>query len=193
VSDVAGQAYALTMLAPILPGREGALQDHLERLPQGAGSPLARLTGTHFARWVILPHLVYQGPPQRRDTLASQYLLFTACFDGPRDPYLAELCDRIPAEADAIWGHCVGYPGTRDAEAFARYVRHNQIPTSFFVAAYPERTVGEVRAALELRERLVAFAVEAQGMEAARLHEAFLATFARPPALAAAEPQGAAR
>ena len=55
----------------------------------------------------------YQGPPQKRETLRSSHLLFTSTFDGDLDPYLDAICERIGAEADAWWGHCVGYPGTR--------------------------------------------------------------------------------
>ena len=46
--------------------------------------------------------------------------------------------------------------------------------TGFFVAAYPQATVGHVRDALAQREAVIAFARSAQGMDPAQLQAAFL-------------------
>jgi hypothetical protein len=180
MGNVAGQAYALSVLTPVHPDRIEALRATLAGLPEGDGSPLARLGRTHFARWVILDELRYDplpAPPPRRDPFSVPYLLFTSNLDGPLEPYLDLVCERIPEDADRIWGHCVGYPGTADRAAFAAYLRHNQFDTGFFVCAYPERTVGEVRSALDARERLATFAVAAQAMDPRALQAAFLAQF----------------
>jgi hypothetical protein len=47
---------------------------------------------------VIVGDLVPDGRA-RPDHLDAPYLLFTACFDGPLDSYLDELCDELVAEA----------------------------------------------------------------------------------------------
>jgi hypothetical protein len=177
MSNRSGQAYALTVLTPIKVGREAALREHLDGLPGGAESPLAKVAGTHFARWVIIPQLVYEGPPQQRDELSSQYLLFTSNFDGGLDAYLDELHRRLAPEAEAIWGECAGFPGTGDGDAFKGYLRRNQLDTTFFVAAYPNATLPEVLDALSLRERLIAFAVRGQGAHPPSLHASFRETF----------------
>ena len=52
--NVSGQAYALTVVTPILDGHVQELTEHLEALPEGPGSPLARVPGTHLARWVVM-------------------------------------------------------------------------------------------------------------------------------------------
>jgi len=166
MSDRAGQACALTVLAPIERGREGALRSRLQGVPSGAESPLACVPGTHFARWVIVPALVYQGPPQRHDQLDSAYLLFTSNFDGPLEPYLDALCGSMADAADAIWGHCLGWPGSADPKRAKDYLRRNRVATSLFVAGYPQATLTEVLAALELRERVTGFAIRAQGLDA---------------------------
>lgn len=173
MANVFGQAYALTVITPIIPGREAGLRTYLENLPTGADSPLAKVTSTHVARWVIIPQLVYQGRPQKPDALKSQYLLFSSSLDGDLDPYLDLLCARMAAEIEAIWGCCAGYPGLEDRGRFKRWIRHNQIDSQFFVAAYPHSTVAQVRAALDLKERILAFALEAQGMDDEQLHKAF--------------------
>jgi hypothetical protein len=167
-----GQAYALTVLTPIEPGAQDDLRQYLEGL-RADGSPLARLPRTHFGRWLIVPDFV--GDDERRpDHLETPYLLFTACFDGALDSYLDELCDELAAEAPAIWGRCAGAPQPPVGAALKAYLRAHQAKTGFFVAAYPQATVGQVRGALEQREDVIAFARSAQGMDPAQLQAAFL-------------------
>jgi hypothetical protein len=170
-ADRAGQAGALTILTPIEPGAEAQLRAYLEGL-RGGPSPLARLPRTHFGRWVIVPELVPDDEP-RPDHLDAPYLLFTACFDGPLDGYLDELCDTLAVEAQEIWGRCAGAPRPAVGAALKAYLRAHHQRTGFFVAAYPQATVEQVRAALAQREAAIAFARAAQGMDPARLKAAF--------------------
>jgi hypothetical protein len=176
--DTCGQAHALTVLTSILPGHESALTRHLNALPSGPGSPLARVPGTHFARWVVIGDVVYEGQGAR-DHLTLGQLLFTSNFDGPLSPYLESLRAGLGAGADAIWQHCSGYPGSDDPSAFAGYLQAHQIKSSLFFAAYGERTVEDVKRSLDVRRKLIGFALNAQGMAAADLQTAFRHTFAR--------------
>jgi hypothetical protein len=105
--------------------------------------------------------------------------VFTSSFDGDLDTYLDLICERIGAEADAWWGHCVGYPGTADRAAFKRYIKAHQEHTNLFASAYPTGSVAKVRESLALRDQLVDFATDAQGLDAAALKERFLSTFAK--------------
>jgi len=118
-----GGIYALTVFTPIVPGHENELRAHLEALPVGPESPLARLDRLHVSRIQIFDALVDQGPPHEPETLKRHHLLFTSTVDGDLDPYLDAICERIGAEADGWWGHCVGYPGTADRAAFRRWIR----------------------------------------------------------------------
>jgi hypothetical protein len=174
-----GSAYALTTFAPIIPGREDELRAYIEGLPMGADSPLARLDTLHLSRIQIFDHLVHQGDKQKPDRLESSYLVFTSSFDGDLDAYLDTICERIPVEADTWWGHCVDYPGTADRAAFKGYIADHQAHTNLFASAYPTGTVAKVRESLALREQLVDFAADAQGLDAATLKERFLSTFAQ--------------
>lgn len=56
-----GQVYSLTTLTPVLAGHMDALAGHLDTLPGREGSPLARVPGTHFARWVMVDDVIYEG------------------------------------------------------------------------------------------------------------------------------------
>jgi hypothetical protein len=163
-------------LTPIRTGAEGELRSYLEALPR-AGSPLARLAGTHFARWVILDDWVNDPSQPREDHLQSRYLIFTSNFDGPLDPYLDELCVKLAPEAREIWGRCIGCPPEASGPQLKAYLLHNKIDTGFFVAAYPHATVPQVKAAVAAREQLIAFAVRAQEMPADDLQRAFLEEF----------------
>jgi hypothetical protein len=174
-----GGAYALTTFAPIVPGHEEELRAYIEGLPTGAESPLARLDTLHLSRIQIFDHLVHQGPKHDLDHLESNYLVFTSSFDGDLDAYLDLICDRIPTEADGWWSHCVGYPGTADRPAFKTWIKTHQRHTNLFASAYHGGTVADVRESLALRDQLVDFAADAQGLDAAALKERFLSTFAK--------------
>jgi hypothetical protein len=178
--NTCGQACALTVLTPIVHGRESSLARCLEALNDGDESPLARVGGTHLARWVIIGDVVYEGTGQRRiDHLTCGRLLFTSNFDGTLGPYLERLRATIGDVADAVWSHCAGYPGHADGEAFAAYLRAHQLNCSLFYAAYGDRTVDEVTRGLATRRAVVDFVLRAQGMANGELRDAFLSTFGR--------------
>jgi len=173
-SDVSGQAYALTVMTPIAAGEEERLRAHLEGLrADGRASPLARLPRTHFGRWVIVPGFVAEDE-RKPDVLSGPYLLFTACLDGAVDSYLDELCGEPAVQAGEIWGRCTGCPQPVAGAPLKDYLLAHRVRTGFFVAAYGDATVADVRAALVQRERVIAFAQDAQGMEPAALQRAFL-------------------
>ncbi len=175
-SNEAGQAYALMVLTPVIPGQEDALRAYLEGMSQDA-SPLAKLPRTHFGRWVILPDFVNDPSQPREDHLGSQYLIFTSNLDGPLESYLDELCERLAPEAAEIWGRCAGCPDPAEGAALKAYLLHNQIDTGFFVAAYPDATVAKVRDSLDQRRRMIGFAQRVQGMEPDALQRAFVEEF----------------
>jgi hypothetical protein len=176
--DAFGQARALTVLAPVQPARASALAAALDELEGGAGSPLARVAGTHFARWVVIDRLIHQGPPQKRDSFKAPRLLFTSNYDGPLERYLEALRTGLGADGDRLFGHCADYPGSESAEAWSAWLRARTVSSSLFFAAYGERTVAQVRTQLATRERLIAFALEAQGLDPAALQARFEAVFA---------------
>ena len=177
MADVVGQARALTVFTPIVQGHVNELRAYLDGLPTGADSPLARTAGTHFARWVILPQLIYEGRPQRRELLRTPYLIFTSNFDGELDPYLDALASQMPAEAHEIWRHCAGYPGEVSGQAFKTYIRRHSVPNSFFVAAYGDASVAQVRSSIALKKRFADFVARAQTLEPGELRDAFQSEF----------------
>ena len=176
-TDPTGRAYALTILCPIIPGHEVPLRDHLARLGRGARSPLAALRGTHFARWIVFDRPDHSGGLPEPGVQRSSHLLFDSCLDGDRDAYLEAMRTGMSADVDAVWQHCVGYPGSSDAREFAAYFRRHHVDARLFLAAYPVASVHEVRSSLALRQRLIDFALVTQGFDAPALLAAYRQAF----------------
>ena len=161
-------ARELCVLTPLLPGQAGALAAALADLPAGEDSPLARVPGTHFARWVVAPSLTRR----RRLGPETACLVFAAEFDHPgATEYLQDACRRLPDEADRVWRHCAGYPGVPD-DRFVAWLLGHRVDPGFSINAFPA-AVGDVREALGLRTRLAAFAVSAHGLAPEDLRRAW--------------------
>jgi hypothetical protein len=176
--NISGQAYSLTVITPIVNGQETQLAGYLDGLQSRDQSPLAGVRGTHFARWVVIDDVIYEGTDEGdREHLKHARLLFTSNFDGELDSYLEALRTGLGDSADTIWGNCIGYPGSGDAGAFADYMRHHQLDSSLFFSAYGDRTVEDVTRSLALRTKFTAFVLAAQGLPAAELKAAFLQDF----------------
>lgn len=179
-----GRSYAITLMTPVRAGQEAALAAQIDGLGIGAESPLAQLPYVHFARFLLVDQLKteWPGAPSPPPRLRSAYLLFTASITAPDDDYsermpssfLEQLRTVVSADADAIWGHCVAYPGTPDRERFVRYLASSQLETSLFHVGYPDVTVDQVRQRLAVRDSLIAFALDVQGKSDAELHQAYL-------------------
>jgi hypothetical protein len=178
-SNVSGQAYAFMAMTPVRPGEEKPLSDYLHALRGRGPSPLAKLPRTHIARFVIVPDFHNDPAWKQRaeEHLDLNYLIFTSNFDGELDSYLDELCEKLAPEAKEIWGRCVGCPESAKGAALKQYLKHNQIDTGIFFAAYGQATVGMVKKALREREKTIAFAISSQGLEPEALQQAFLAEF----------------
>jgi hypothetical protein len=163
-----GVAYSLTVIAPIVAGREDEARTAIEALPADF---LAGLPNLHFSRIHVVSDLVFQGPRQRwRDELRASHLVFTSTFDGELEPYL----EALRPMADSWWQFCVGYPG----EDFARWVRDHQLDSALFASAHPEAAVPGVLESLALRDRIIDFAIEARALEPAELQRRFREAFA---------------
>lgn len=183
--NVNGSLYGLTILSPIVndekatPSHDLQIRAYLATLPTGADSPFALTAGTHLCRLVVMDDVVYVGMPACEEHLQSKYLIFECNLDAADDAglerYLRGLAETIPAHLDAIWSHCVGYPGARDAAAFVRYMKSCQIETTFFFAAVNDKSLPEALKALQTQRAVTDFIASHQGMEPARLQAEFVA------------------
>ncbi len=176
-----GSVYGLTILSPILndkkatPSHDLQIREYLSTLPTGETGPFALAPFTHLARLVVMDDVIYVGMPSCEEHLKFKYLVFEANLDGDLDTYLAELAKAVPTQLDAIWSHCVGYPGASDVEKFVRYMKACQIETTFFFAAVNDKTVTQTLKALQTQQAVAEFIAMHQGMNPALLQKEFLA------------------
>lgn len=171
--DSVGQLSTFTAITPVQPGRESVLREHLNGLPAGQQSPMARVPGTHLARLFMIDALPYAA-------LKRNHLLFGAAFDGPRRPYLIALHRALGDDLEPIWGACAGFPAGGGAEAFADWLEEHRVPARAVVAAFPHATLEQVRGALELRHDIGVFAARWQRRSAQEVAEAFTRKFGAP-------------
>ena len=107
-----------------------------------------------MGRFVIVPdfHNDKTWRQRKEEHLDLRYLIFTSNLDGDIESYLDELCEQLAPEAAQIWGRCVGCPENPKGQPLKHYLKHNQINTGIFYAAYQDATVA-ARQALPLRAR----------------------------------------
>jgi hypothetical protein len=167
-------------MTAITPGEVDDLRAYLEGFRDRGERPLDKVPGTHLARFVIVEKFNCKPSYKQRrpETLACASLAFSSNLDGPIDSYLDVLCEKLLPEAQEIWGRCVGAPAKCEGEALKTYLQHNQIDCGFFYAAYGEATVPKVKASLDQRDRMIAFATKHQGVAPDRLQKAFVEEFA---------------
>ena len=174
-----GSVYGLTILSPIIdderavPSHDLQIRKYLTTLPLDQDSPFALAPGTHIARLVVMDDVIYVGMPACEEHLKSKYLVFESNFDGELEPYLAGLAKSVPKHLDAIWGHCYGYPGAANVEAFIRYMKACQIETTFFFAAVNDKSVPQTLRALQTQRSVAEFISEHQADDPARLQKEF--------------------
>jgi hypothetical protein len=174
-----GTVYGLTILSPIIdddkatPSHDLQIRRYLATLPTGEQSPFALAPGTHLARLVVMDDVIYVGMPACEEHLKSKYLVFESNCDGELDNYLAGLAASVPEHLDAIWSHCVGYPGAANRQAFIDYMKACQLETTFYFAAVNDKSVPETLRALQTQHAVADFIANHQGMEPARLQAEF--------------------
>ncbi len=185
-----GGVYGLTVLSPIFQNTKAErkkgedspaleIRKYLAQLPTDQDSPFAKVPGTHMCRLVVMDDVVFVGHPAREEHLHSQYLVFESNFDGDLDPYLERMLAQIPKYVDAIWRHCVDFPGVKDVGKFKEYMKRCQLTTTFYFADVNNKTVQQTQDALRRQQELAEFVEQNQGKAPAELQAAFI-KFMRP-------------
>ena len=180
-----GSVYGLTILSPIIdddkatPSHDLQIRNYLAKLSTREDSPFAGAPGTHLARLVVMDDVIYVGMPSCEEHLKSKYLIFESNLDGDLDTYLAGLAANIPGHLDAIWKHCVGYPGAANRKAFVDYMKACQLTTTFYFAAVNDKSVPETLRALQTQAAVTEFIATHQGADPASLQRDFIEFAAR--------------
>jgi hypothetical protein len=174
-----GKLYGLTILSPIIddekatPSHDLQIRKYLATLPTDERSLFAVAPGTHLARLVVMDDVIYVGSPACEEHLKSKYLVFESNCDGDLTAYLTGLATSVPQQLDAIWSHCVGYPGASNLQAFIEYMKACQLETTFYFAAVNDKSLPETLRALQTQRAVSDFIADHQGLEPARLQSEF--------------------
>jgi hypothetical protein len=180
MANKSGSVYGLTVLSPIIDDPHASvshdlqLRMYLGGLPRDERCPFAKVTSTHIARLTVMNDVVFVGSPAKEEHLKSQYLVFESNFDGELDEYLRAMVTEVPEHVEAVWSHCVGYPGIKSVEAFQAYIKKCQLETTFYFADVNDKTVSQTLRALQTQASVAAFIEANQGKPAAELQHAFL-------------------
>jgi hypothetical protein len=180
-----GKLYGLTVLSPIIdddsatPSHDLQIRLYLAGLKMDEGSPFATAPGTHLTRLAVMDDVIYVGAPSCEEHLKSKYLVWECNCDGGLEEYLTNLARAVPQQLDAIWSHCVGYPGAGNTRAFIDYMKACQLETTFFFAAVNDKSLPQSLRALLTQHAVTKFIAEHQGLPAADLQREFLAFKAR--------------
>jgi hypothetical protein len=178
MANQSGQVYGLTILSPIIEDNRldichsMELRWYLGHLPRDYRSPFARISSTYLARLVVMDDVVYVGTPANEEHLKSRYLVFETNFDGDLDSYLKLMARETPEFVDAVWKHCVGYPGLSDITAFVAYMKKCQVATTFYFADVNNRTVRTTLKALQTQSALARFIEKHQGQSPVEIQRA---------------------
>lgn len=179
MGNVSGNTYGLTLLCPIKQDagldicHSMELRWYLSKLPRGHHSPFAQLSSTYLARLVVMDDVVFVGLPACEEHLKSRYLVFETNFDGDLDTYLRQMAAETGEFVEAVWGHCVGFPGTANLDAFVTYMKKCQLETTFFFADVNDSSVESTLSALRTQSALAHFIEKHQGAPAAEVQRAF--------------------
>jgi hypothetical protein len=174
-----GNLYGLTFLSPIIddekatPSHDLQIRAYLATLPTDESSPFALAPGTHLCRLVVMDDVIYVGSPACEEHLKSKYLVFETNCDADATAYLTGLATSIPQHLDAVWSHCVGYPGAANLQAYLNYMKTCQLETSFFFAAVNDKSLPDSLRALQTQRAVADFVANHQGLPPAQLQSEF--------------------
>lgn len=109
----------------------------MRRIDAVGTSPLRNIPTLVYAQWNILG---IEGP-------GDGWLFLNAAFNGEPMQYLSDLRDVVEPEMDVIYQHCIGYPASKNKEAFLDYAKRHTVDTQVF---YPSsvlrhRTMRDLR------------------------------------------------
>ncbi len=209
MANQSGNAYALTVLAPIKNGHLGEIafsdliKDRLQDWNLLPNSPMAKVPQTYLCRFFVLDDVYTQSLPggsildnlsdilpvvpdgmrqkalPREDHLKSRYLVFSSNFYGDLDLYLRGMWTAISSEIINAWEYCYGFELVQDAESFVTYMKKCQLNAALFFVGSNDDSLEEQLKALYLKQEFSKFAVEHQGLPAAELQSRYQAFIKR--------------
>jgi len=209
MGNVSGNAYALTVLSPIVNDHLGgiaycdAIRDRLENWNLLTNSPMAKVPQTYLCRFFVLDDVYAESlpgasaldtfsdylpvvPDKTRmkalpavDHLKSKYLVFSCNLHGDLDTYLRGMWAAISAEIKDVWQFCYAFDQVDSADSFVAYIKKCQLTAALFFDGSNDDPLPEQLKALYLKQEFSRFAVESQGLPVAELKKKYQEFIAR--------------
>jgi len=136
--------YGFTVIAKIVPGREGVFYQYAQNIEKTLASQpdyLAPLK-LHYLRWVLFP------------IKGETYFMYQGIFDTDFDKYTEDAVALFNnAGLATVFENLEGFPTDwrTNPEAFIRFVREHQCPSFLEYAEYPFFSADEIKKALKIK------------------------------------------
>lgn len=150
MSNLAGKAYALTVISPQWATWINRYIYAWIRCLPGVLGKLHHLQIIHFARWVLLPG--DRWPAQKGWRSRRGYLLFASNFNNTWDVYLDEFSDVLALGLDLFWYKGWGFKKSVPSTPFKAYIDHNSFDAGYFYNATPAHSVRDINNSLIVRK-----------------------------------------
>lgn len=203
MSDINGNASALTILSPIKNGHLGEtayadeVKTKLDEWNARENSPMAKVPQTYLCRYFVLDDVYTESLPgtdffgtlfdiasifsdeaRRRalpheEHLKSRYLVFSSNVHGDADAYLRGMWNAIKEDIRSVWGWCYGFDQVNDADSFVVYMNKCRLAASLFFVGSTDDSLEEQLKSLYLKQEFTRFALEHQGVPAEQLQKEY--------------------
>jgi len=150
MSNLAGKAYALTVISPQRFTWMNRLIYAVIRCRPDVLVTLHQMAIIHFARWVILPRDRWPAAPAGWRTRHG-YLLFISNFNNTWDAYIDAFSDILGRGLDLLWYQGLGFPKSVPSAPFKRYIDHNTIDAGYYYSATPGHGMRDISNAFIVR------------------------------------------
>jgi hypothetical protein len=174
-----------------------AVRDRLQTWNEAPNSPMALVPQTYLCRYFVLDDVYTESLPggsildtltdllplvpnsirrwvlPEEDHLKSRYLVFSSNFHGgpggDLEAYLRGMWKTISPQIRNVWEFCYGFEQVDSADQFVSYMKKCQLPATLFFNGSNDEPLEEQLKALYLKQEFAKFAVENQGLAAAKL------------------------
>src|SRR2546427_10351173 len=127
---------------------------------------LRKLSFIDYARWALVKEFPKVGEPQGKDPRRRHHMMFESNFNGTWDQYIDAFAEVMPFRFKLFWGSSINFPGPLPTGPFRAWIDRHHFEVQYFDSAVYGATATMVTSALDLEEKLRAFARDSQGLDA---------------------------
>ena len=126
---------------------------------------LRKLSFIDYARWALVKDFPRVGEPQGKDPRRHHHMMFESNFNGTWDQYIDAFAQVMPLRFKLFWGSSINFPGPLPTGPFQAWVDRHHFEVQYFDTAVDAATATTITSALELDEKLRAFARDSESLD----------------------------